>query len=48
MVVDLERMLVDLGAVKEGDIRLKKKQSDSSDEDRQGGKDQDEEEDDWD
>lgn len=31
--VDLERMLLDLGAIKESDIRLKKR-SDSSDEER--------------
>jgi hypothetical protein len=48
--IDLERMLLDLGALKESDIRLKKR-SDDSDDDRAAKKQQPEVEDydeDWD
>jgi hypothetical protein len=48
MTTDLERMLVDLGAVKEGDLRLKKRQPDESDDDRRGGNENEDEDDDWD
>ncbi|KAL1971054.1 hypothetical protein VTN77DRAFT_5 [Rasamsonia byssochlamydoides] len=47
-IEDIEKMLVDLGAIKEGDIRLKKKRSESSDSDRRAGDDKEDEEDDWD
>ncbi|KAL4892981.1 thioredoxin-like protein [Aspergillus ambiguus] len=47
-IEDLERMLLDLGALKESDVRLKKR-SDSSDEDRPSNKPQvDDDDDDWD
>jgi len=45
-VDDLEKVLVELGAVKEDDIRLKKKRSDSNDEIRQSKADDGD--DDWD
>ena len=49
MAADIERVLVDLGALKESDSRLKKR-SDSVDEGRQAGNDKEEDydDDDWD
>ncbi|KAL1986362.1 hypothetical protein VTN96DRAFT_6441 [Rasamsonia emersonii] len=47
-IEDIEKMLVDLGALKEGDIRLKKKRSESSDGERRAGDDKEDEDDDWD
>jgi hypothetical protein len=44
---DLEKVLVDLGVVKEGDVRLKSKRSDSSDAGR-AGDDPGDDDDDWD
>ncbi|KAF9886084.1 hypothetical protein FE257_012019 [Aspergillus nanangensis] len=47
-IEDIERMLLDLGALKESDVRLKKR-SDSSDDDRPSNKPQvDDDDDDWD
>lgn len=44
---DVEKVLVDLGALKEGDMRLRK-QDDSDDERNRAPEKEDEDDDDWD
>lgn len=47
VIPDIERVLVDLGAVKEGDLRLRK-QDDSDDDRRSAPAKEDDDDDDWD